>query len=212
MTRDWWAPLTGIAFVIVLVASFVIGGEPPDADEPARTIVQHYVDEKDSIMIGVGLTIPATVLLVFFAMILRRALRAGVGAAESVLPTAVLAGAIVIATGAGIDSSLSFALADRADDIDPIAVQALQALWDNDFIPFAIGQALFFLGAGLAIVRYGVLPKWLGWIAVLFGIAGMTPIGFFAFLGGAVWILIVSVLLTMANRTGPAAPTSAAAA
>lgn len=212
MTRDWWAPLTGIAFVVVLALGFIIAGEPPDADEPARTIVQHYVDDKDSIMIGAALTIPAAVLLVFFAMTLRRALRAGTGAAESILPTAVLAGAIVLATGAGIDATLSVALADRADDIDPAAVQALQALWDNDFVPLAIGAALFFLGSGLAIVRYGVLPKWLGWIAVLFGIACMTPAGFFAFLGGALWILIVSVLLTMANRAVPPAPRSAAAA
>jgi hypothetical protein len=33
-----------------------------------------------------------------------------------------------------------------------------------------------------------------GLIALLFGIIGMTPIGFFAFLGLMAWSLVVSVL------------------
>ena len=204
MRRDWWAPLIGIAFVAVIVISFAVGGEPPDADEPVQEIVDHYVDDQDSVEIGAALSLLAAVLLVFFGSVLRQVLARG-GGADSILPRVAFAGFVIIAVGAGVDASLSFALADAAEDIDPVAVQALQAYWDNDFGPFAIGSALLFWGAGLAIVRYRALPVWLGWIAILFGIASVTPAGFISFLGGAVWIIIVSVVLTLQNRREPAA-------
>ena len=45
-----------------------------------------------------------------------------------------------------------FSLAEAADDIDPVAVQALQALWDNDFLPFML-DPLFPQATGLAVTR-----------------------------------------------------------
>jgi hypothetical protein len=204
MRRDWWAPLTGIAFVAVIIISFAVGGEPPDADEPVQEIVDHYVDDKDAIMVGAGLSLLAAVLFVFFGSVLRQALDRSAGG-ESLLPRVAFAGTVIIAAGAGVDASLTFALAESAGDVDPAATQALQAAWDHDFGPFAIGQGLLFWGAGLAIVRYRALPVWLGWLAILFGISSVTPAGFFAFLGGAVWVIIVSVVLTLRNRKEPAA-------
>jgi hypothetical protein len=37
-------------------------------------------------------------------------------------------------------------------------------------------------------------------VAVLLGVVGFTPIGFVAFLGGGLWILVVSVMLTVRAR------------
>ena len=96
-------------------------------------------------------------------------------------------------------------------------MQALQALWDNDWPPIVLGAAVLLLASGLSIALYGALPRWLGWIAILLGVVGLTPIGFVAFLGGGLWILIVSVLLTLRARAltqppPPAAPGTAAPA
>jgi hypothetical protein len=61
------------------------------------------------------------------------------------------------------------------------------------------------------VVRYGALPKWLGWVAILLGVVGVTPIGFAAFLGLGIWILIVSVILSLRARGTSAAPATPAA-
>jgi hypothetical protein len=117
------------------------------------------------------------------------------------LPTVALIGAGVLATGAALDATILFALAEAADDIDPTAVQALQALWDNDFLPLALGGAVFILASGLSILtRATPIPRWLGWVAVALGLIGLTPIGFVGFLGSAIWIVIVSVLLALRGR------------
>jgi hypothetical protein len=203
--NEWLAPLTGIAFVVLVIISFVIVGEPPSADDPVEEIVDHYIDNKDSIQIGAFLGTVAATLLVFFFAYVRKILRAaeGEGGMLSVLP---LAGAVIIALGAAIDGTIAFAIAEAADDIEPTSVQTLQALWDNDFLPFALGTQVLWFSVGLSIVLHGALPKWLGWVAIVFGIASLTPIGFFAFLLGIVWILVVSIMLTMEARRRPAAP------
>jgi hypothetical protein len=80
-------------------------------------------------------------------------------------------------------------------------VQALQALWDNNFIPFILGTQVFLISVGLSVVRYRALPRWLGWVALAFAVVGFTPVGFIAALGAAAWIVVVSVILTV--RGGP---------
>ena len=206
MNRSWLMPLTGVAFVLLLVLSFVIGGEPPDADSPVQEIVDHYVDNKDAIMASTLAGGIAAVFLVFFANHLRSLMR------EAPTSAPILVGAGIIAVGGGVDMTISFALAEAAEDVDPIAVQALQALWDNDFMPIAIGIVIFLIASGLAIVRTGALPKWWGWIAVAIGVIGMTPIGFVAFMGALAWILVTSVMLVVKGRrpatieTGPSPP------
>jgi hypothetical protein len=208
MRKDWWTPLTGVAFVVVLILGFIVGGEPPDATEPAQKIVDHYVDNKDSVMAGALITGIAATLVLFFGGALRRALHAAEGPGH-MLSTVAFAGVIMIAVGGALDATISFALAERADDIDPVAVQALQALWDNDFMPVAVGLATFLLASGLSILRHGALPKWLGAIAILLGILALTPIGFVSFIGGALWILVASVLLAMGlRRETPVGPTA----
>jgi hypothetical protein len=203
-SKAWLVPLTGVAFVVVLVIGFIVAGEPPAADEPVQEIVSHYDENKDSVQIGAGLVAIAATFLIFFGGYLRKVLADAEGGG-GILSAVVLVGASVIAVGGAIDATISFAIAEAVDDIDPTAVQALQALWDNDFFPIALGTTVFLLASGISIVRHGALPKWLGWVAIVLGVVGVTPIGFVSFLAGGVWILIVSVLLSLRAR-GPAAP------
>ena len=200
--REWLVPLTGVAFIVLGIVSFIVGGEPKSADEPVREIVNFYVDNKDSVEVGAFIGVAATVLLVFFGAYLRRFLRAGAGEGE-MLSLISFVGIAIVAVGFAIDTTILIALSEAADDINPIAVQSLQALWDNDFVPLALGVLLFLWGTGLSVIRSGVLPKWLGWVMLVLGVLGLTPIGFVSAVGAAILVLVLSILLSVRARSAP---------
>ncbi|MGH2836890.1 MAG: hypothetical protein ACRDJY_00905 [Thermoleophilaceae bacterium] len=192
-------------FVALLIASFAISGEPPDADEPVGEIVEHYVDNDDAIWASTIVGGLAIVSLLFFGGYLRKLFAAVEPPGHGLLSPLVLTGAAIMAVGAGIDMTISVALVEAVEDVDPAAVQALQALWDNDFVPIAIGIVVLLLSCGLSIVKYGALPKWLGWVAIVIAAVGMTPVGFAAFPLGGIWVIITSILLAV-RAGGPATP------
>jgi hypothetical protein len=206
--REWLVPLTGVAFFIVAIIGFIVVGEPKSADEPVDEIVEFYVDNKDSILVGAFIGVGASVLLVFFANYLRNVLRAAGGAGET-LSLVSFIGLVVVAVGFAIDQTILVALAEAADDIEPASVQTLQALWDNDFVPITLGVELFLWSTGIAVIRSGALPKWLGWVMIVLAVAGLTPIGFAAAIGTALLVVVISILLAMRARGGAApAPTA----
>ena len=203
-SKGWLVPLTGAAFIVLAIISFIVGGEPKDASHPATEIADWYIDNKDSVQVGAFIGVAATVLLVFFGAYLRDVLRAAAGGAD-MLSLVSFIGVVVVAVGFAIDTTILIALAERADDIDPVAVQSLQALWDNDFVPIALGALLFLWATGISVLRSGALPKWIGWIMILFGVIGLTPLGFVSFIGTAVLILVISILLTVRARSAATA-------
>jgi hypothetical protein len=199
-SKSWLAPLSGVGFILLTIIGFAVGGEPKDAKHQPAEIVKFYVDNKTSIGIGVILVGLGIILMLLFGSYLKQVLDEGAGE-TGILPRTAFAGLIIVAVGFAIDMTILIALSEAADDIDPVGVQALQALWDNDFIPMALGIALFNLSVGLSIVRHpGPLPKWLGWAALLFFVVGVTPLGFFAAPATALWILVASVMLTRRAR------------
>lgn len=201
-SKEWLVPLTGVAFFLVGIVGFLIGGEPKSADEPVNEVVDFYLDNKDSIQIGAIFGVAASVLLIFFGAYLRKVLRAAAGEGE-MLSLVSFIGLVLVGLGFAIDGTISFALAEAADDIDPIAVQSLQALWDNDFLPIALGVLAFLWATGISVIRSGALPKWLGWLMILLGIVAVTPFGFVSFIGTAILVLVISVLLSLRARSAP---------
>jgi hypothetical protein len=210
MNRSSLAPLAGVLFLVLAILGFIIGGEPKEASDGADAVVEWYTDNEDSAKAGAFVVALSAVPLLIFAAYLRGLVSAARGAAGWI-PPLILTGATILAVGIAIDSTILLAAADAADDIEPASLVALQALWDNDFVPLALGAVIFLLSSGISIVQTGVLPKWLGWIAILLAVIGMTPIGFVGAIGGAVWILIASVMLAMrGDRADDAAPRPAA--
>ena len=202
--KEWLAPLTGVAFVVVGIISFLISGEPKSADDPVKEIVNFYVDKKDSVQISAIAGVVAGLLLIFFGAYLRKVLQAAAGEGET-LSLVSFIGLVLVALGFAIDGTISFALAEAAEDIDPVAVQSLQALWDNDFLPIMLGVLAFLWATGISVIRSGALPKWLGWVMILLGIVGVTPIGFVAAIGSAILVLVLSILLSLRARSGASA-------
>jgi hypothetical protein len=202
-------PLTGLLFVVLTVVSFLVGGEPPDPDEPIREIRDWWVDNDSANMIGAVIECLAAVSLLFFAASLRRTLRRREDGA-GLLSVAAMAGGIVAAAGIGVDAAIRFAAADLADEISPVGTQTLSALWGDFFFPMVIGFATLVLAVSLSALATRFIPVWLGWIGILIVVVMFTPAGFFGFLASALWIAVVSILLW--RQEASAAPTTGAVA
>jgi hypothetical protein len=209
MRKEMVGPALGIGFIVVLIVGFLVGGEPEGADEGAEAVTEFYLDNKDSVQIGAALVGLAGALLIFFTNHLRRLFAA---AGEQTLSVTILVGGALVAVGAAIDGTISIALAEMAEhvedgDMDATQVQTLQGLWDNDFLPLALGAFVFLISFGASVLKTDVLPRWLGWVALALAVIGLTPIGWLAFLGTGILILVISVLLLLRTReTGPAPP------
>jgi hypothetical protein len=190
------AGLIGLAFIAAVVVSFAIAGETPDpSKDSAREIVDFYLDNDTSQRVVALISVAAGTLLVFFGGYLREVLHGGQGG-RGTFATVALAGAAIVAVHAALDGSITIALVEAADDVDPAAVQALSALWINTYPLFFLGVAVFLLATGISVVRHGALPKPIGWIAIVLGLAAVTPAGFVTFFGGLILIAVISVILT----------------
>jgi hypothetical protein len=206
MKKELLLPLTGVAFIVLAIVGFAVGGEPPNADDPVQEIVDFYKDDRDSIFVGVYLLGLATVLFIFFANYLRAVFH-GTRAAAT-----ILVGAAIFVVGGAIDGTLLIAMTEGVDnDLPPETIQTLQAYWDNDFLPFAIGITVFVTSVGISILRTAVLPRWLGWVALVIALVSIAgPIGFFAFPLTGLLILVLSVMLTVRARRAAATPPAGA--
>ena len=204
-TWERLAPLTGLVFVAIVVAVFATGGSTPGDHDSAREVQDFYGQHHDKHMfLGfmLALSIP---FLLFFVSILRYELRRAGGTGQ--LANAAFAGGVLAAAGFGILAFVHLALADAGDSVKTIGTtQALNVLDNNDFLPMAAGMGVLVLAAGLSVVRHGGLPKWLGWVGVVIGVAAFTPAGFFAFLLSGIWVAIVSILLTLGRQSTAPAP------
>ena len=81
--------------------------------------------------------------------------------------------------------------------------QTLNVLDNNDILLVAAGLGVLVFAAGASAVRHGGLAKWLGWVGVVLGVLAFTPAGFIGFLGSGIWIVIASILLTLAPGHAP---------
>jgi hypothetical protein len=207
-SREWLVPLgTMVGFVVLLVVSFIVSGEPKSADDGPEEVAEWYLDNKDSAQVGAFIGIVAAVPLIFFGAYLRKVLEPA-GALLSTLP---LIGLTIVGVGAAIDNMLLFGAAEAAEDITGEQLQTIQAIWDNDFFPLLLGIMVFLWSVGIAVLRSDVLPKWMGWFALVFAVIALAgPLGFISFPGALLWVIIAGILLTMRARSTPARPATPA--
>lgn len=200
MNAKQLAPLSGALAVVLIIVAFAVGGESPEANDPLAEVISYYTDNDTDVQVSAALlALGAFFFLIFsttVAGLLRRA--QGESGGSSALS---FAGGIVFVVGLTVFAGLSFTAGEVIGDVDPTVVQTLNALSMDMFFTVAVGTGAFLLGTGVATLKTGVLPKWLGWAAVVIGVVAITPAGFFGFLALGVWTLIASVMLAMQARS-----------
>lgn len=196
------APLTGVVFVALVVVSFALSGGTPGVHASAEKVQSFYAKHHDKEELAAFIGGLSVVFFVFFVSTLRHALRRAGGTGQ--LANAAFAGGLLAAAGFGVGATIHLAVADAGSSAKTLAVtQTLNVLDDDSFIPIAAGIGVFLLAAGLSSVRHRGIPKWLGWAAIVLGVASFTPAGFFAFLLSGLWIIATSVVLLMAASGKP---------
>jgi hypothetical protein len=203
ITEARLAPLTGVAFVPLVIAAQVLEGNPPDVDAPTGEVVTFWTEHKTEMTISAILGGLAAFFLVWFAASLRATLRRAEREPGRV-SAITFAGFVMFALGATMFDGFKLVAAETAGDVPGAMTQTLFALQQEFFVPFMAGFFLAFLASAVVILRHGTLPRWLGFVAIPIPFLLLTPAGFVAFIAGAAWILIVSVLLFV--RELPAIP------
>jgi membrane protein implicated in regulation of membrane protease activity len=61
--------------------------------------------------------------------------------------------------------------------------------------------------SGIAVLRYGALPRWLGYLALVAGVVSATPVGWVGAFLAILWVAIVSVVLFRQASGEAAGPT-----
>ena len=80
----------------------------------------------------------------------------------------------------------------------------IHAAGDASYIVLAgagVAMASLIFAVSLAIVGYGLLPRWVGWFGVVAGVAAIFSLFFFTMLVWLLWIAVASVMLFARSRS-----------
>jgi hypothetical protein len=199
-------PLGGIVFVVLLLVAIIgLGGDTPDTNASGAEVASFYDEQNVRQGLGAFVLAATAPFLLFFAASLA-GLAWPTELASRVIWRRVLLGGSFILGAVIMGLALThFALADAADqEVAPEAMQALNALDGNAWVSANAALGVMMLGAaGWLLGRVGAYG-WLGWAALIFGIALFIPFAdFVALILSLVWIIVVSVML----YREPTAPT-----
>jgi hypothetical protein len=187
-------PLSGIAFVLTMIAIVAMEGEElPDSASP-QEVLAHWADRSDGRLVTTTLSAFAALFLVAFSSVLRGTLRSREHAEASA--SAITFGGGVIASGAIVVSGMvSLSAARAGGDGDAAVVVPLDHLMQSTWVPLTAGLGVMLFAAGVGALYSGALHQVVAWPAVVIGLCLLTPAGLIGFLLSPLWITAVSVII-----------------
>ena len=208
--------ISGLAAVVLLVLAVAVGTrQEPGFDAPAIDVLTYYrsghtpATQFRSFALVLGL-----VTFVWFVVGLSILLRRAEGEVPWRSTIALVSGALLPAL---VLSGNEVATAFHADDLDP---QIARYAFDEAQVAFAnarVALGSFAVCCGLVIAATGFLPRWLGWLVIVIGVAfilgridrtstlWLLPYALFW-----LWVITLSVLLLLRNfRCAPPTTPSA---
>jgi Domain of unknown function (DUF4386) len=209
-TSNWferWAPIAGIAFVVLMVVGSMLIGDVPAPDAPAQEIASYLADSSNHTrnIIGAYLWVIGAFAFVWFLVRLRTDIRRAEGGTGSLSSLAFGAGVAFVAVwmvSAVVFAAVPFAIGLRDAPIsDPDVVRLLPAT----------GRLLLVLGAGfagllvvlstsVAIFRTGVFPRWLAWLGIVAAIVLLFDVIYLTIFPFWTWVFIASIVMLMRRK------------
>ncbi|WP_183100154.1 hypothetical protein [Nocardioides pelophilus] len=178
--------------LLVLYAAMMATGGDFAYDAKLADVSDHYGDISQTVnqvTSYVGMVLVALVL--FFGAALRNAVRR---AGATWLGDVVLLGfgglAATFASWGVIDAALWRAV-DHGDDS---AIRAMLTMGDVAFLPLMASMIAIYVGAGLAGLASGNLPRWLAVVSIVVGLlAPLGPLGFVGAVLLPIWAVAVAL-------------------
>ncbi len=195
MDAKRWLPLGGVVFVVLVLVSVVgIGGDTPESNASGAEVLSFYDDEQLRQAIAAFIFVAATPFLIFFAASLSAA---GGTRARGTWDAVLVGGSVMTSAIIAVLAAVVFAKTDGATNgASPAALQALNLFDGDSWVAFNAGFGVMMLGAAGCLLTRAGSYRWLGWIALVLGIALFIPFAdFIALILTLIWILVVSVLL-----------------
>lgn len=187
-------PLSGIAFVLTMVAVIAMEGDELSDGATSQEVLAYWADRSDSRLILTTLAAFAATFLIVFTASLRGALRSREHTEASASAVA-FGGGVVAACGLVLSAMVSLSAARAGSDGSAEAVVPLDHLAQSTWVPVTAGLAVMMLAAGVGAIYSGALPKIVAWTAIVIGLLLLTPAGLLGFLLSPLWIIAVSVIL-----------------
>ena len=195
MTRV--AAFAGLAYFVLYVVAFSLGIEVGPSD---REILEHYADSgsRNKEIVAFFLIAAAALAFVVFAL----GLRSLIG--DRTLAALALAGTTAYAalTLAGNAVSRTPAFASMSDEfqLDPNTRRMVEDAGLLLLASGAIAAILLLAAVGIAALRFGSFPRWLGWTSIVAAPLLPLAVGFIGFLVLFVWVLVASAALALGSR------------
>lgn len=199
-------PLSGIVFVVLAVLAVVpVGGSTPGSDASAAKVLSFY--DAHTVRQGIAAFILAASVpfLVAFGASLTLTLWPREGDPRPAWQLVLIGGSVLTGAALLIVALVHFALADGGDNgISGGGLQALNVLDNNFWLPFNSALGVMMLGAAGSLLGTARGYRWLGWTALVLGVALFLPFAdFFAMLLTLIWIIVTSVMM-FRGKFGPA--------
>lgn len=204
-----WAPLTGVAAVLLWVVAIVLDPGIPDLFEATGDEWLAFITENES---GIYLSRLFFLLGNFLLIVFVGTLRTRLSAAEG-HPAHWTA----IAFGSGIATAAMLTLAQTpvaaaaaaSDGLEASAAQALGIVEYAFFIGAGITAAALLVSTGVIATRSAALPSWLGWAGIVLAVLMLVggTVGFIALLPGfPLWLIATSIVLALRGRSPVSLP------
>jgi hypothetical protein len=213
MSSKWerWATLSGVLAVVFWILGVILISSKAKGDKGPEALASYH-QHSDGILVGGLLWSIGVLLFIWFLASLRSHYLASEGE-----PGRLSA----LAFGGGIAAAVIAMLIPVADevgalnknDIDASGAAVLHHFSDAFFVATEYMLPVFFFSSAILALRYGALPKWLGWFSILIGIVLLIgPIGWAALIFATpIWVLVVSVWLYLRTRVVAPEPSSVTA-
>jgi hypothetical protein len=188
-------PLSGIVFVGLVILGVLLGGSTPGTTAPGREVASYYDSHGARLFIEAFVLTAAGLFAVLFGATLGRFLSPA-ETASSVWQRVALGGSTLVAAAAGLVATITFALADSPTKIQGSALQALNLFANDTWVLLNGALGVLMVGAAGSWLTSARRDRWLGWVALVLGIALFIPFAdFIALLVSGLWIIVASVVL-----------------